>query len=531
MRTPRGRTRIVRTAASVALVLMAMADPASARNTILRWTHPASESVAGFRVHLGTAPRFYLQIIDVGLPQRDLTGIYWTAVSIPDDRASFVAVTAYGATGESESSNELSLPVPMALLGPPMAVAAATPPFSSGTTVAVASGSVDLLWLAATGPVKGYRITILRDAQILSTEEWTVSTGRVRVAGSPGSLIEVRVTPLDQWGLAGTTTEPVRIRFLDPLQDHDGDSWPNGMDNCPLAANPSQADSDGDGVGDACDNCPGAPNPDQRDLDRDGRGDACDADADGDGIAAGDLCPFLSLPAGGDRDSDGFGDACDPCSASSWSAVPRDPPDQNPAKARLRFSWLDEPDRTALEFSGRFNPADPGAPLDPVANGLELVVREAGRELFRAFVPPQPVGAPACGSRDGWRVSHRSSGESNRRYRNRSTAIEPTACLPGSAQGVEKITIKDRRSTRGYVEYRVKVEPARLRSIPAYPVVRLDASLTFQVAPSPLEASLAGREGLCAESSFRAPSAPAETEACKPGISGKSLRKLDCRGP
>ncbi len=38
-----------------------------------------------------------------------------------------------------------------------------------------------------------------------------------------------------------------------PLADADGDSVGNATDNCPLVANPDQADSDGDGVGDVCD--------------------------------------------------------------------------------------------------------------------------------------------------------------------------------------------------------------------------------------------------------------------------------------
>ena len=58
--------------------------------------------------------------------------------------------------------------------------------------------------------------------------------------------------------------------------DRDGDGVPDGVDNCPDVANPTQTDSDGDGVGDACDNCPNTPNPDQFDRDANGIGDRCD---------------------------------------------------------------------------------------------------------------------------------------------------------------------------------------------------------------------------------------------------------------
>ena len=40
--------------------------------------------------------------------------------------------------------------------------------------------------------------------------------------------------------------------------DEDGDGWANRADNCPLVANPDQADSDGDVLGDVCD-----PHPDE----------------------------------------------------------------------------------------------------------------------------------------------------------------------------------------------------------------------------------------------------------------------------
>lgn len=55
--------------------------------------------------------------------------------------------------------------------------------------------------------------------------------------------------------------------------DHDG---VGDADNCPLRANPSQADGDGDLDGNACDNCPALPNANQADGDHDGVGNACD---------------------------------------------------------------------------------------------------------------------------------------------------------------------------------------------------------------------------------------------------------------
>jgi hypothetical protein len=43
---------------------------------------------------------------------------------------------------------------------------------------------------------------------------------------------------------------------LPPGGDLDGDGIPNGADNCPSVANPTQADADDDGLGDACDPTP-----------------------------------------------------------------------------------------------------------------------------------------------------------------------------------------------------------------------------------------------------------------------------------
>jgi hypothetical protein len=81
-------------------------------------------------------------------------------------------------------------------------------------------------------------------------------------------------------GSVGTMSngQPRNLPALCPYQgiNTDGDLFVNRDDNCPLVANPDQAEGDHDGRGDVCDNCPAVPNADQVDTDHDGAGDACD---------------------------------------------------------------------------------------------------------------------------------------------------------------------------------------------------------------------------------------------------------------
>jgi len=90
------------------------AAPADARSISVRWRYPAPERVAGFRVHLGSAPGQYTRTIDVGPLEADAAGIYRVSVEVADDEPTYLTVTAYGERGEeSARSNEtLRAPVP-----------------------------------------------------------------------------------------------------------------------------------------------------------------------------------------------------------------------------------------------------------------------------------------------------------------------------------------------------------------------------------------------------------------------------------
>lgn len=109
--------------------------------------------------------------------------------------------------------------------------------------------------------------------------------------------------------------------------DSDRDDFCSDIDNCPLRANPDQANDDGDAAGDLCDNCLGVAN-DQTDQDADERGDACDncaavanpdqenSDSDSLGDAC-DNCPLNSDPDQTDTDGDDWGAPCDNCDADA----------------------------------------------------------------------------------------------------------------------------------------------------------------------------------------------------------------------
>lgn len=150
---------------------------------------------------------------------------------------------------------------------------------------------------------------------------------------------------IDNDGLINTRESEIGT---DPIRpDTDYDSVLDGLDNCPLDANPSQTDLDDDGNGDECDSDrdgDGVPDDtelangsspiltdtdgdgvmdaadlfpanalDSRDNDGDGAGDNADTDDDNDGLGDADETAAGLNPNVSDSDGDGIGDKVDNC--------------------------------------------------------------------------------------------------------------------------------------------------------------------------------------------------------------------------
>jgi hypothetical protein len=118
---------------------------------------------------------------------------------------------------------------------------------------------------------------------------------------------------------ASRAPDPIEQEMCAPnnlLVNYRFPDWTCEPGGCPMPAAPL-VDTDGDGVFDEYDNCPMVANPTQANADFDREGDACDSatsmtDTDRDGVPdAGDNCPMAANPMQQDTDRDGMGDACD----------------------------------------------------------------------------------------------------------------------------------------------------------------------------------------------------------------------------
>jgi hypothetical protein len=96
--------RIIALAFSMTLAF-ALDAFAQTRTETLRWTHPASSDVTGFKVHYGPTSRNYTVTQDVGIPAA-VSGAFEYQIQVAADADVYVAITAYDPDAESFFSNE-----------------------------------------------------------------------------------------------------------------------------------------------------------------------------------------------------------------------------------------------------------------------------------------------------------------------------------------------------------------------------------------------------------------------------------------
>jgi hypothetical protein len=118
------------------------------------------------------------------------------------------------------------------------------------------------------------------------------------------------------------------------------------------------------------------------------------------------------------------------------------------------------PGNEGILVRGRLDfPAGTPSVFDPAARGAQLRVESVanGAPLLDLTdrTAPIPAGGPGtgCNLTEGWKKTT---------YRNSSNAVAPPSCPVGSAQGLETLTLKDRRAKDGGIAFKAVVRNAVL---------------------------------------------------------------------
>ncbi|HZR82857.1 MAG TPA: PHB depolymerase family esterase [Candidatus Binatia bacterium] len=306
------------------------------------------------------------------------------------------------------------------------------------------------------GAQEGFADWAAADGCTGTPDEQVWSASGTQVACFPDSANNVTQT---YPGAGGTCAGGVRVQLTSwdaghvtiyPFSDGANKAWDGALAS---AAMPGLPDADGDGIADVDDDCPDAFNPGQEDGDGDCRGDAC-------------------TPV--------------PCGALE--------------KPRLRIGGNGDPaGDERLTLSGRFAVSSATPAIDPIANGLDVVVSDAtGTLVYERRIPG---GTVVASGQPGWKVN----AAGNRWI----FADRAGALAPGIVRAVVKNVSKS--------------------SLPVLEVSVTGKGSDFQMLPSELPAAVsvvaggddAAAAGQCAEVMFHA--AGGAPPACKTSASGSSV--------
>lgn len=146
--------------------------------------------------------------------------------------------------------------------------------------------------------------------------------------------------------------------------------------------------------------------------------------------------------------------------------------------------------RQKMVVKGRLDfPAGAPAALDVAAQGAQLLVEDLGTGTdvlaLTHRTHPIPPGAPGpgCAAKDGWKGTT---------YANASRALDPPACTPGSAGGLQTLAFKDKRARGKGIAFLASVKGGTF----APPVGPLRVTVVLGATPE------AGLAGLCGTHAF-----------------------------
>lgn len=94
------------TIAIAVLLGLVLGTSAQARSEVLRWTHTSPSDVVRFEAHVGSESRSYQKVVNLGMPEPNVDGIYEAAIEVGEGDDIFVALRAVGPDAQSPLSNE-----------------------------------------------------------------------------------------------------------------------------------------------------------------------------------------------------------------------------------------------------------------------------------------------------------------------------------------------------------------------------------------------------------------------------------------